>query len=73
MLLIFEISFFLFIFRYSENIRVARYDDERITYEREYLKKVDHRDSVRSFSINSKYILSIMIDYEKIEIVKKIF
>lgn len=33
-------------FRYSERIRDARYDDERIAYEREYLKKVDHRDSV---------------------------
>jgi hypothetical protein len=35
-----------FYFRRSESIRDARYDDERMAYEREYLKKVDHRDSV---------------------------
>lgn len=36
-------------FRYSESIRDARYDEERIAYEKEYLKKVDHRDLVRDF------------------------
>lgn len=34
-------------FRRSEIIRDARYDDERLVYEREYLKKADHGDSVR--------------------------
>ena len=34
-------------------IRDARYDDERIAYEIEYLKKVDHRDSVRFNSLKS--------------------
>ena len=33
-------------FRRSEAIRDNRYDDERIAYEREYLKKADHGDSV---------------------------
>ncbi len=35
-------------------IRNARCDDERIAYEREYLKKADHRDSVSNFSFKNK-------------------
>ncbi len=37
----------ILIFRRSESIRDARYDDERIAYEHEYLKKADHGDSVK--------------------------
>ena len=29
-------------------IREARYDEERLAYEREYLKKANHQDSVGS-------------------------
>ena len=45
-------------FRRSEVIRDARYDDERIAYEREYLKKADHGDSVSDITRLSIQLLA---------------
>jgi len=38
----------------NEIIRAARYEDERLIYEREYLKKADHRDSYDSSPVKKR-------------------
>jgi hypothetical protein len=55
----------------SEIIRDARYDDERIAYEREYLKKVDHRDSYESSPIKKRTTRNV-IKMRQEELLKKV-
>ncbi|CAF0763655.1 unnamed protein product [Rotaria sordida] len=56
---------------YSESIRDARYDDERITYEREYLKKADHRDLYDSSPIKKRTTRNV-VKMRQEELLKKV-
>ncbi|CAF5219164.1 unnamed protein product, partial [Rotaria magnacalcarata] len=56
---------------YSESIRDARYDEERIAYEREYLKKIDHRDLYESSPIKKRTTRNV-IKMRQEELLKKV-